>query len=514
MAHVPYRLVLLVVLLFPTKIYSQAPSAVDDVRSYYEANGADIIREFSQFLTIPNEATDRGNIRTNAEQLRTLMEKRGIRTRLIEVGDAPPAVYGELETSGAEHTILLYSHYDGTPVEHDKWESDPFRPVLRDGLLEEGARVVSLADLEGEVPGEYRLYARSASDEKLAIMGMLVGLDALQSSQRPLSVNLKFLFEGEEEIGSPHMPMLLAEHRELLRADTVLLCGGPVHSSRRLVIYFGARGNIVLDLTVYGATRHLHSGHYGNWAPNPIALLSSLISSMRDSRGNVLIEGYDDDVLPLTATEKQSLSEIPEVFDRELRAELGLAWNDADNDPLAERIMLPGINLGSIHAGPPRGTVSIPSEARASIGFRMVPDQTPATIRPLVESHIRKQGFHIVFETPDMDTRLAHPRIVKLEWAEPGSRPVRTSMDLPVSQALIQAMEEVVGDELIKLPTIGSGAPMELFQAKLEVPVIILPTANHDNNQHGPNENARLQNLWDGIEIFGNVFTRLGRLWH
>lgn len=502
-------------LLFPYSAGVGAASTelVDKIRHYRQGQERDILNEFKGFLTIPNDSSDTRNIRRNAGHLASLLERRGMTTRLLEVDDAPPAVYAELLSPEAERTILLYSHYDGTPVASESWATPPYEPTLRQGLLEEGAEIVSWEELEPPVPGEWRLYARSASDEKLAIMAMIAGLDALRAAGRSPSVNLKLLFEGEEEIGSPHMSELLERYKDLLKADALLLCGGPVHSSRNLVIYFGARGNMVVDVTVYGAIRHLHSGHYGNWAPNPIALLAHLIRGMRDEKGNVLIEGFQDDVRALTETEKAALDEVSPRYDEELRHELGLAWNDANNEPLVERIMSPGINLGSIHAGPPRGTVSIPREASASLGFRLVPDQKPEKIRELVERHIRADGFHIVTDPPDLETRREHPRIVRLEWMEGASAPIRTSMDLPFSRALIEAVEEVAGPSFMKLPTIGSMAPMELFRSKLEAPVIILPTANHDNNQHGPNENLRLQNLWDGLELFGNVFARIGELW-
>jgi acetylornithine deacetylase/succinyl-diaminopimelate desuccinylase-like protein len=379
--------------------------------------------------------------------------------------------------------------------------------------MEEGGTVVPLSDAKGKIQGEWRLYARSSSDEKAAIMCMVVALDALKAIGIPPSINIVFLFEGEEEIGSPHMSALLDKYKEILKADGLLLCGGPVHSSRRMIVYFGARGGLNLNLTVYGANRHLHSGHYGNWAPNPVALLAHLISSMRDTDGKILIDRFYDDVRPITETEGHALKEVPEELDAALRKELDLAWSECQNAPLVERIMLPAFNLGSLHAGPTTGAASIPSEARLSIGFRLVPDQTPEKVKSLVEDHIRKQGYHIVHETPDKGTRLKHSKIVKLKWEEKGSLPVRTSMDLPFSQSLIHVLEDATGGSLIKLPSIGSVAPMELFKNKLHVPVIILPVVNHDNNQHGPNENVRIQNLWDGIEIYASLFARLGESW-
>lgn len=485
---------------------------LEKIKKYRIENEIDILQEYSQFLSIANPASDRINIQKNADHIVSILKKRKFKTLFLRIEGSPPAVYGELRKEGAKHTILLYSHYDGIPVEPEKWASNPWKAVLRDKPLEEGGKIVSLSEAKGKIQGEWRLYARSSSDEKAAIMAMIAGIDALNASHISLSVNIKVLFEGEEEIGSPHMFSLLEKHKDLLKADALLLCGGPVHSSRRHVVYFGARGGINLDITVYGAKSHLHSGHYGNWAPNPIALLSNLISSMRDSESKILMEGFYDFVRPLTKTEHNVLKDIPTSWDEELRQELSLAWSEADNAPLVERIILPALNLGSIHSGPKRGAAAIPKEAKVSIGFRLVPDQTPKMVRDSVEKHICQQGFYLVYETQSMETRIKHPKITKLQW-EKGSLPVRTSMDLPFSRALIQVLEDATGEALIKMPSIGSIAPMELFKSKLKAPVIIFPIVNHDNNQHGPNENVRIQNLRDGIELYASLFAHLGHFW-
>jgi Acetylornithine deacetylase/Succinyl-diaminopimelate desuccinylase and related deacylases len=143
---------------------------------------------------------------------------------------------------------------------------------------------------------------------------------------------------------------------------------------------------------------------------------------------------------------------------------------------------------------------AIPTEATASIDFRLVPDQTPERVRQRVEDHIRRQGFFIVSHTPSMEERRRHPKIVRLAWG-PGYPPARTSMDLPIARALVRLIEEAVGTPIVKMPSLGGSIPMYLFQEVLGAPVIGVPIVNHDNNQHGANENLRIQNLWDGIEI-------------
>jgi len=323
-------------------------------------------------------------------------------------------------------------------------------------------------------------------------------------------VNLKFFFEGEEEAGSPHLQTILDKYSGLRRTDAWILCDGPVHQSHRMQVYFGARGTTDLELTAYGPNRGLHSGHYGNWAPNPIVLLTHLLDSMRDTDGRILIPGFYDGVRALSDKERRALAEVPNT-DEALKRELGLAWTEGGATPLAEEILKPALNVRGIlggHVGRQAANV-ISSEASASIDFRLVPDQTLERVRRAVESHISKQGFFIVKDTPDAETRLSHPRLIRLSWGS-GYPAARTPMDLPASRAVVEVIERTIGGPIVKMPGLGGSIPMYLFEGTSHTPVIGVPIANYDNNQHSANENIRLQNLWDGIEIFAGLFAGLG----
>jgi len=497
----------------PVPVEGPAPSRlVQKVRDYRKASEVAILSELAALVAIPNLASDASGISRNTQAIVSLLERRGLRTRLLSVPGSPPAVYGELSVRDATRTLVVYAHYDGQPVDKAAWTGDPWTPVLRDGRLEDGAREVRQADWRAPLDPEWRLYGRSASDDKAPIVGLVTALDALKAKGLAPTVNVKVLFEGEEEAGSPHMEALLKAESGLLKADAWILCDGPVHPTRRMQLYFGARGMTDVEVTVYGSTKPLHSGHYGNWAPNPAVLLAHLIAGLRTPDGEIRIAGFYDDVRATTDTEAAALAAAPDA-DAALREALGLAATEAGGARLAERILRPALNVRGLRSGAVGSSAAnaIPTEATASIDFRLVPDQTPERVRERVEAHLQAQGFFVVHDEPDAATRRARPRIVRLQWG-PGYPAARTSMDLPVSRAVVRAVEEATGGAVIRMPTLGGSVPMRLFQDVTGSPIIGLPIVNHDNNQHAANENLRLQNLWDGIEVYAVLLARLGTL--
>jgi acetylornithine deacetylase/succinyl-diaminopimelate desuccinylase-like protein len=485
------------------------------VDAYRAAHDVEIVRELSEFLAIPNLARDSIGIRRNARHLIDLLAKRGITGSLLESpAGGPPAVFGELRTPGATKTIVLYAHYDGQPVDTTQWLTPPWSPVLRDKLHNAGGKVIALPSTPGTVNGEWRLYGRSAGDDKSPIIMMLRAIDALRAAKIAPSVNLKFFFEGEEEAGSPHLRALLEKHADLLRADAWLFGDGPVHQSRRQQVVFGVRGVAGLDITVYGPSRGLHSGHYGNWAFNPITLLANFIASMRNDDGRILIPDFYDDVVPISEAERRAIAAMPPV-DSALRAELAIGGTEANDAPLAERIMQPALNLrgfrgGGVGAG---ASNTISTEARASIDFRLVPKQTPQRIRSLVEAHARRQGYFVVEDRePTAAERAAHAKIMKLDW-DAGYPANKVDMTAPAPRAVFESVESALGSPVVALPILGGSLPMYLFDEVFHVPLIGLPTVNHDNSQHASNENLRLQNLWDGMVVYAGVIAEMGKRW-
>ncbi|BCS33566.1 hypothetical protein TBR22_A27930 [Luteitalea sp. TBR-22] len=484
------------------------------VRAWRQAHEREVLTELRDLVALPNLASDAEGIARNAAHLQGLLQRRGFATRLLTVPDAPPAVYGSLEVPGATRTVVFYAHYDGQPVTPSDWATPPWTPVLRAGTLEAGAPVIAWDALPATIPGEHRLYGRAASDDKGPIVALLAGLDALKAAGVAPTVNLKVFLEGEEEDGSPNLERLLRAHRDTLRADAWIFGDGPVHQSRAPLVSFGVRGSIQLEISTYGPARAVHSGHYGNWAPNPAVDLAHLITSMRDADGRILIKGIAEAVRPLSAAERAALDAAPAEDDAIARA-LALGRREQVRSRLVDAITIPALNVRGFRAGEvgERAANAVPTRAQVSIDFRLVPDLTPEVLTPLVEAHVRAQGYHIVTGSePDEETRRAHPRVARLDWG-PGYPGYRASMDMPVSRAIVSIVAQARGVAPVVMPNMGGSLPLYLFADILQAPLVSVPVVNHDNNQHAANENLRIQNLWDAIETYAVLVARLEPEW-
>jgi acetylornithine deacetylase/succinyl-diaminopimelate desuccinylase-like protein len=491
----------------PFRAVSVTQSSTGPVRAYRATHEAQIVNEFVELLSIPNIASDTVNIGRNASRLIEMMNRRGIQATRLPGNNSPPAVFGELKTPGATRTIGFYAHYDGQPVDSSKWSTEPFKPTLRDKPVELGGQVIPFPKAGDKFDPEWRLYARSASDDKAPIIAMLAAIDALKASNIRLSVNLKFLFDGEEEAGSPHLGEIVTRNADRLSADLWICADGPVHQSRSQQLYFGVRGIVKVDLTVYGANRALHSGHYGNWSPNPAMRLAKLLAGMKDDNGRVLIDGFYDGVVPLGDDEKRALREMP-ATDAELMREYGLAGTDSSGRTLAELINEPSLNIDGLRSedvGRQSRTI-IPAEATATIDLRLVKGIEPRQQVDRLIAHIKKQGYFVVTKDPSLEERLKHTLIARVVTEE-GYPAVRTSMSLPIVKKVISAVEQATGKKPVMLPTMGGSGPLWAIDVATKAPQVGVPIVNHDNNQHSSNENLRIQNLWDGIEIFAALMS-------
>lgn len=484
---------------------SQDINAVSN--KYISENGVQILEDFKTLLSIPNVAFDLPNINRNAEHIKSELEKRGVETQLLRMVGTPPIIYGYYPVEGAQRTLAFYVHYDGQPVDKTKWTNDPWQPSYYTDSFENEGVPIPFPQESRLIREKERIYARSAGDDKAPIITILTALDLIQANQLAVTSNLVFFFEGQEEAGSRQLQQYLNDNRELVdEIDLWLFCDGPIHQSRRPQLVFGVRGVTGMEITVFGPNKPLHSGHYGNWAPVPGQILSELIASMKDKDGNVIIDGFYDDVEPLSTLEKKALANVPKI-DKELKRELGIN-NPEGTESYNERLLRPSLTIKGLSSGN-TGKLArnvVPATATASIGMRLVKGCDPEKQKDLVEEHIRKQGFHIVREEPDLQTRLKYSKIAMVTRSS-GYPAARTSMDIPIVQQVINRTKTVAGNDLILLPTLGGSLPLYLFTDVLQKPAIIVPIANHDNNQHAADENIRIGNLWYGIRLMSALMT-------
>jgi acetylornithine deacetylase/succinyl-diaminopimelate desuccinylase-like protein len=465
-----------------------------------------MLEEFIQLLQIPNVASDKANIRRNADAIVAMMQRRGLSPQLLTSSrdpDAPPAVFGEWRVSKARRTLILYAHYDGQPVNPAEWVTPPFTPTLRTAPLEKGGAVIPADKItDAANDPETRLYARGAGDDKAGVMVILSAIDALRAAHRTPTDNIKLVFEGEEEAGSPHLADILTEHKALLDSQLWVVCDGPVHPTGRKMVVYGARGDMNVDLTVYGAVRALHSGHYGNWAPNPAFNLARLLASMKDETGHVLVPAWYDDVAPLGDLERRAIKDAA-AYDEAVRHELGLAGTESKNS-LAAATAMPSLNINgmrSANIGAEAANV-IPDAATAVLDVRLVLGNDPQRQYEKLVGFIRGKGYYVIDHPPSLQERLDHALIANVKL-RPGIYPAaRAPMDDPLAHAIAKAVRSSSDQPIIELPTSGGSLPLSIIQKALGTRSIDVPTANYDDNQHAANENLRLGNLWEGINTY------------
>lgn len=488
-------------------LMAAAPAAATP-EQWVAANRHELLREYLDLLAIPNVASDTPNIRRNAAHISAMMERRGLSPRLLESenGKVPPLIYGEWLVPEAKRTLILYAHYDGQPVTPEEWRvTPPFEPLLLSGRHDKGGQPLPLPAPGGEIDPEWRVYGRSASDDKAGVMAILAAVDALKAEGKRPAFNLKIVFEGEEEAGSPNLVGLLRRHKDVLASDGWIIVDGPAHQSGPPQLSLGVRGDVNAELTVYGPVRPLHSGHYGNWAPNPGMMLAELLASMKDETGRVTIAGFYDDVVPLSAAERAAIAAVP-APDAELKRDLGLGWAEGAGATLTELIQLPSLNVNGIRSADvgDKSRNVIPSTASAALDLRLVLGNSPQRQVEKLRHHVAAQGYAVFDREPTMEERLRFPKVAKLT-SEAGYPAERTKLEHPLVRDLTAALRE--DGDLVVLPSLGGSLPLYLIREELGAPSLVAGFWNHDNNQHAEDENLRLQNLWTAISRLAAIMT-------
>jgi acetylornithine deacetylase/succinyl-diaminopimelate desuccinylase-like protein len=488
-----------------------ADPARDAAEAWRRAHETAILEEFTGFLALPDVATNQADVEANAAHLESMLHRRGFVTRRLSAGPGtPPTVFAEMKVPGARRTVLYYAHYDGQPVGQAGWLSPPFQPTMRTGPLKDDPRTVADWRSTGApIDPEWRIYARAAGDDKATIEALLTAMDALKAAGRKPSVNIKLFYEGEEEQGSPHLARIVADNRTLLASDLIIMGDGPKHQSGRQQVNFGSRGVAGLTLTVYGAIRPLHDGHYGSWAPSPAVDIVRLLASLREADGTIDIPGIYEDVRAPTASDKAALAALPPV-EADLERSLGIAA-PITKARLDDSYFRPTLNIRAIHVGDagPNAANAIATMAVASLDFRLVPDETPERVRRLFATTLTERGWYVIDRDPDLATRLAHPHIVKVDWDAGAAVAVKTDMDAPAAKAAVAAIERVEGGPILEVPMVGASSGIAVIVTALGAPMAGVSIANYDDNQHAENENLRIGALWDGIAVYAGLLSDL-----
>jgi len=467
-----------------------------DVERFVREHQPAILEEFLALLAIPNVRTDLPNIKRNADLLKQMLDKRGMTGEVWET-PSTPLVYGERLAPGSTRTVLFYIHFDGQPVNKAGWkQADPFQPIVRAGTLEEGAEEVR--DFSGRTtfPDSWRVYARSAGDDKGPIQMFVSAMDAIGG--RPAH-NVKVILHGEEEGGGPALDHVVKAHADKLRSDVLVIVDGPQHPSGNPTVYYGARGGAGLEVTVYTAKSAMHSGNYGNWLPDANVRLAQLVSSMVAPSGKIAIDGFYDDVLPFPPDAVKMMNEVPDDS-AGMRKLYGLGSTDGAASSLQEGLNLPAFSVHMMKGGEVGGVIA--ASATAEIALRLVKENSPRTMVDRVVAHIRKQGYFIVDKEPDVAALAAHPRIARVTTravSAPGAGAWRTDPDDPQVRFITDRLRAKYGNAVVRIRTLGGGVPAGPFINTFHVPTLGVSLANYDDNQHTDNENLRLGNLWNGI---------------
>ena len=452
--------------------------SIEDVLTHIDSSADQDLAKWAELVAQPSISAQDVGVRECAEILMNIMEQSGITSQLYET-QGNPVVYGEVLSDLSDaFTILFYGHYDVQPPEpYDEWISPPFEPTLREG----------------------RLYGRGTADNKGQLLAHVFAVRSYLHTHGSVPINVKFIFDGEEESGSPSLRPFVEANRDLLAADLVYTSDGPMNEDGTPVVFFGVRGSLSIEVELETGRHDNHSGNKGGLIPNAAWEMVNLLSSMRDRDGNITIEGFGDDVRKPTDTEMRLIRDLP--YDQVNTAKVfGVDNIILDKEDFYLNLMFrPTLTINGLESGyTGLGTKSvIPCKARAKIDVRLVPDQDPDTIFNVIEKYIAANQ--------------TEASIVRLK-SEKGVPPSRTPTDLPSAQAVIRTVGLSYDSKPMVMSSLGATLPDFIWTDLLDTPSIMVPYANADETNHAPNENMTLECFYAGIRTSARVIQELGRL--
>ncbi len=500
-----FRMLLPILLVLTVSMAGLSQISKELIESAAHQHLVPSLQSFRQFLSIPNDAYIARDLEPNIQFLDSAFSKLGFTTKRLPTGGID-ILYAEKHQEHQAKTLLIYLQVDGQPVDPSKWQQkDPFIPTLKERQQDEW-KTISWRALEGTIDPEWRIFCRSASDAKGPIGAFLTALQIVEENNWEVNYNLKIIMDCEEELGSPNLPDAVIKYREELAADMLIILDGPRHISNQPTLTFGARGITTLRLTTYGPSVPQHSGHYGNYAPNPAFRLAHLLASMKDPEGRVIIPGFYDGI-HLDAKTKSILAQVPDD-EEAIQRSIGIARPDAVAPSYQEALQYPSLNirgLASAWVGTKVRTI-VPSAAVVNIDVRTVKESDPEGLVGLIRNHILAQGFHICEGEPTEEERMKYDKLISMSY-DISYGAFRTEFDSQVGIWLDKALTRVFGKTPIKIRTSGGSIPIAPFVKTLGIPAVTVPCVNRDNNQHSPNENIRVGNYLDAIRTYLGFLT-------
>lgn len=497
--------ILAICLLFSTALQAQTLNQTQ-LEALTEKQWQPALKLLNEIVAMPNDAVFPEQIEVNIQWCEQIFGARGWTYERLETGGIPLLLV-EKKQPNSKKTALFYFHVDGQAVDISKWDQpNAYEPVLKTQTAAGNWEALPMDRLRTEYNPEWRIFGRSTSDDKGPLVMLIAAWDALAEAGISPDYSVKIILDFEEEQGSPLLPAAVIKHKSKLTADLMLIMDGPRHTSNLPTLSYGARGISELFLTTYGPKLPQHSGHYGNYAPNPALLLSQLLSSMKDVNGRVVIPGFYDGIT-FTDADRKIFAAVPENEPAVMKR-LGISRTDQVGQSYQESINYPSLNIRGISAGytGAQATTIIPATAVAELDMRLVPESDPVRLIGLIKDHIRNQGFFITETDPTDEERMNHPKIVKVKTSI-SYQAFRTPMDSPTGAWLRKAMNRAFGEDPVQIRISGGSIPISPFVDALGIPAVTIPTVNADNNQHSPNENLRLGNYKEGILTIMSVLT-------
>ena len=499
------NILLIILISFTIKSFSQR-----EFRTEVFEQAINNLDEFIEFLSYPNDANYESDIYKLMDWTENKFKSLDFKINRLDT-ETIPLMLASKHISDDYKTVLIYMHLDGQPVDLSKWnQENPFIPVYKlkedEKFVDYDSNKIANIDYETLEEKDIRIFARASSDAKGPVMMLIQAMKFMNSKNIDNKFNLKLIMDFEEEKGSPSLPDAVKKHSTILKSDALLIFDGPQHESDLPTLNFGNRGISSITLKTYGPVVPQHSGHFGNYAPNPVFRMSNILSSMKDENGIVKIKGYYDGIT-ISDQVKKYLDNVPDDEESMLN-KMQFKKPESVGSSYQEAIQFPSLNVRGIRAGWVEDEVRtiVPSECIAEIDVRLVIESDGYRLHDLIKKHIEDLGYVVLDHEPSKEERMKYEKIVKFNSTV--SYPAfRTDIDSDLGNWLSETLTRTFGVKPVLRRTSGGSVPISPFVNVLNIPAVGVPTVNKDNNQHSPNENIKLINYIKGIESFVGILS-------